>query len=75
MPCWIKKASRVSRFVNEAMQVGVDALDESFAAAVTAVAGDAQFKGRLGKGFVVVFAELAKGCGDVVQGAVEMLIS
>jgi hypothetical protein len=57
------------------MQVGVDALDKGFAAAVAAVAGDAQLKGRLGEGFVVVFAELAKGCGDVVQGAVEVVIS
>jgi hypothetical protein len=57
------------------MKVGVDALDEGFAAAVAAVAGDAQLKGRLGKGFVVVFAELAKSCGDVVQGAVEVVIS
>jgi hypothetical protein len=71
----MKKASRVSRFVDEPIQVGVDALDKGFAAAVTAVTGDAQLKGRLGEGFVVVFAELTKGCGDVVQGAVEMLIS
>jgi hypothetical protein len=71
----MKKASRVSRFVDEPIQVGVDALDKGFAAAVAAVAGNAQLKGRLGEGFVVVFAELAKGCGDVVQGAVEMLIS
>jgi hypothetical protein len=71
----MKKASRVSRFIDERVKVGVDALDECFAAAVAAVTGDAQLKGRLGEGFVVVFAELAKGCGDVVQGAVEVVIS
>jgi hypothetical protein len=57
------------------MKVGVDALEQGFAAAVAAVAGDAQLVRGLGEGFVLVFAELAKGCGDVVQGVVEVVIS
>jgi hypothetical protein len=57
------------------MEVGVDALEEGLAATVAAVAGDAQFVGRLREGFVVVFAELTKGRGDVVESAVEVLIS
>jgi hypothetical protein len=57
------------------MEVGVDALEERLASAVAAVAGDAQFVGRLREGFVVVFAELAKGSGDVIESAVEVLIS
>jgi len=65
----------VSRFVDEAMKVGVDALEQGFATAVAAVAGDAQLVCGLGKGFVVVFAELAKGSGDVMQGVVEVVIS
>jgi hypothetical protein len=71
----MKKASRVSRFIDEPVEVGVDALEQGFTAAVAAVAGDAQLKGGLREGLVVVFAELAEGGGDVVQGVVEMVIS
>jgi len=71
----MKKASRDNRFVDEAVEIGVDALQEGFAAAVGAVAGDPQFKGSLGEGVVVVFAELAERGGDVVERVVEMVIS
>ena len=71
----MKKASRVNRFIDEAKEVGVDALDKGFTAAVAAIAGNAQLVGRLLEGFVVVFAELTEGSCDVVESAVEVLIS
>jgi hypothetical protein len=57
------------------MEVGVDALEQGFAAAVAAVAGDAQLEGGLREGFVVVFAELAERGGDVIEGDAEVVIS
>lgn len=53
----------------------MDPLEQGFAAAVVAVAGDAQFKGSLSEGLVVVFAELTECGGDVIKGDAEVVIS